>query len=86
MQGNVKWSMQNGRMVKVPHPAVPRFVYIEKLRNLQAGQLHYVINSSRGFLDIGVKLMAGVHTYFKELDEIERGKCKARYVHEKISR
>ena len=81
MKGNVKWTMQNGRMVKVTHPAVPRFVYIEKLRNLQAGQLHYVINSSRGFLDIGVRLKAGVHTYFVEMDGIQHDLCKARYVH-----
>ena len=76
----MKWSMQNGRMVKVTHPAVPRFVYIEKLRNLQAAQLHYVINSSRGFLDIGVKLKADVLKYFEELDELERQRCKKRYV------
>ena len=78
MQGNVKWSMQNGRMVKVAHPVVPRFVYIEKLRNLQAGQLHYVINSSRGFLDIGVKLKAEVLKWNVTLDELERQRCKER--------
>ena len=63
------------------HPVVKPIVELDvylKLRNLQSGQLHVVINSSLGFLNIGVKMKANVLKWNESISEIESKACDDR--------
>ena len=65
------------------HPVVKPIVELDvylKLRNLQSGQLHVVINSSLGFLNIGVKMKANVLKWNESISEIENQACEKRYI------
>ena len=64
------------------HPIVKPIVELDvflKLRNLQSGQLHVVINSSLGFLNIGVKNKANVLVWNESISEIQNQACVDRY-------
>ena len=65
------------------HPVVKPIVELDvylKLRNLQSGQLHVVINSSLGFLNIGVKMKANVLKWNESISETESQACVKRYI------
>ena len=69
-------------MSPLSHPVVKPIVELDvymKLRNLQSGQLHVVINSSLGFLNIGVKMKANVLKWNETISEIESKACEKRY-------
>ena len=69
-------------VLPILHPVVKPIVELDvylKLRNLQSGQLHVVINSSLGFLNIGVKMKANVLKWNESISEIEKQACVNRY-------
>ena len=73
---------ENSIVSPLSHPVVKPIVELDvymKLRNLQSGQLHVVINSSLGFLNIGVKMKANVLKWNETISEIESKACEKRY-------